>query len=217
MSDELMRPIHFREVFKTKVWGGRRLESVLHKSLPPREPIGESWETSDHDHGMSVVDEGAFEGRTLRQLAESHGEALLGRPDALEAGGRFPLLFKFLDAANWLSVQVHPDDAYANEHERGEAGKTEAWYVLESRRNGRIIGGIKPGRAAGKLRELAESGEFDRHLKVIAPRAGEAWWPTGPKPLFPRCLHGRQPATLLRPIPVRALKTRWLKISAIGF
>lgn len=120
-------PIHFSEVLKVKVWGGRKLETLLGKSLPPDEPVGESWEISDHPNGMSEVDEGELRGTTLRDLVARGETALVGRRDALEIGGRFPLLYKFIDAADYLSVQVHPDDDYARRHEAGDPGKTEAW------------------------------------------------------------------------------------------
>lgn len=125
-------PIHFREVFKEKVWGGRRLQTLLGKSLPAGGPVGESWEVSDHPHGESVVDDGPLVGKTLGELVGMDEAALIGRKGVLEAGGRFPLLYKFIDAADFLSVQVHPDDAYARAHEKGDPGKTEAWYVVDA-------------------------------------------------------------------------------------
>ncbi len=125
-------PIHFGEIFKATVWGGRRLQRLLGKNLPAHEPVGESWEVSDNPHMQSVVDEGPLAGASLHELVARDETGLIGRRKALESGGRFPLLFKFIDASQALSVQVHPDDAYAREHENGEAGKSEAWYVVQS-------------------------------------------------------------------------------------
>ena len=121
-------PIHFREIFKTKVWGARRLETLLGKSLPPGEPVGESWEISDHPHGLSRVDAGVLAGMSLHDLVPPMRDeiALVGRPGALELGNRFPLLFKFIDTADFLSVQVHPADDYARKNEQGDPGKIEA-------------------------------------------------------------------------------------------
>ena len=102
----LRRPVYFQDEFKTKVWGGRRLESVFGRELPRGALIGESWEVADHPHGMSVVRQGACQGQTLRELVEACPDDLLGI--AKPFLGAFPLLVKFIDASADLSVQVHP-------------------------------------------------------------------------------------------------------------
>jgi len=165
-------PLTFKEVFKTKPWGGRALARLCGKRLPPGEPIGESWELADHPRGMSVVAEGPQRGRTLRELVRRHGNSLLGRDAGQE---RFPLLLKLLDARGRLSVQVHPDDECARAMKLNDPGKTEAWYVIESRRNGRIIAGLKSRRVLRRLRQAAADGTLGDALQPIAPKAGEAW------------------------------------------
>ena len=114
------------------VWGGRRLGERFGKDLPPDVPVGESLEVSALPGAESVVRSGPLAGRGLAGLAEEFGEALVGAPVRARYGDEFPLLIKLIDAAEDLSIQVHPDDGYARREGLGAFGKTEAWYVLES-------------------------------------------------------------------------------------
>ena len=173
MSGISAHTIHFAEILKVKVWGGRRLETLLGKTLPPDEPVGESWEVSDHPHGESTIDEGDLAGTTLRDLVERDAPALVGRPDALETGGRFPLLYKFIDAADWLSVQVHPTDAYAREHEAGDPGKTEAWYVIHAEPGAKIARGVKPYSTRETFARAVENDSVKDELEFIDVRRGD--------------------------------------------
>ncbi|HPT97993.1 MAG TPA: class I mannose-6-phosphate isomerase, partial [Armatimonadota bacterium] len=138
-------PLRFSDLFMERVWGGRGLERVLGKTLPPEKRIGESWEVSDQPGAMSAVRNGAYAGLTLGELRERFPEELMG-PRGLAMGrGRFPLLIKFLDCEDRLSVQVHPDDAYAAAHEGGSLGKTEMWYVVAAEPGAVLWCGLKPG------------------------------------------------------------------------
>jgi len=137
----LLYPLRFRPILKNYLWGGRRLETSLGKPLPPGDNWAESWEISDHGPDQSIVDFGPLAGTTLGQLVGQHGQALLGRHDPQP---RFPLLLKFLDAAQTLSVQVHPDDARAARLDPPDSGKTEAWVVLEAAAGSLIYAGLKP-------------------------------------------------------------------------
>ncbi len=101
--------LEFEPLFKATVWGGRRLETVLNKRLPDDGPFGESWEIVDLSSDQSVVSRGTFKNKTLGTIRKEHTRELLGNAPLLD--GRFPLLFKFLDAQKTLSVQVHPDEA----------------------------------------------------------------------------------------------------------
>jgi mannose-6-phosphate isomerase len=165
-------PIHFREIFKTKVWGARRLETLLGKSLPPGEPVGESWEISDHPHGLSRVDAGVLAGMSLHDLVPPMRDeiALVGRPGALELGNRFPLLFKFIDTADFLSVQVHPADDYARKNEQGDPGKIEAWVVVHAEPGARIALGLKPGTTRREFSRAVETGDVEQHLRFVPVR-----------------------------------------------
>ncbi len=117
-------PLTFKAIHKERVWGGSRLREALGKDLPARgSPIGESWELVDLPDDQSVVASGPLAGKTLHDLVEHHGEELLG-PAALD-GQRFPLLVKYIDASQTLSVQVHPDASVAPG--LGGRPKSEAW------------------------------------------------------------------------------------------
>src|SRR6185295_1942311 len=107
----MLYPLTFRPIFKERVWGGRNLERLYDKSLPPGVPIGESWEITDRPEGVSVIANGPLRGKDLRWLMENHAEELLG--PARSPAGRFPLLVKLLDAQEKLSLQVHPPASVA--------------------------------------------------------------------------------------------------------
>ncbi len=143
-NDALIYPLTFDPVFKDYPWGGRNLATRLGRTIPDG-IIAESWEIAAHPNGSSVVNAGAFKGKTLPEVQTRLGEALLGdRNDEALATGKFPLLIKILDANRWLSIQVHPDDAYGLAHE-GEPGKTEMWVVLHAEPGAELIYGFAPG------------------------------------------------------------------------
>ena len=123
-----------RPVLHNNIWGGRRLEEFGYEL--PEGPVGECWGISAHPHGDCTVVGGPYDGCTLSQLWDEHHELFEGAE-----GDRFPLLVKVLDARDDLSIQVHPDDEYAAEHEGGSLGKHECWYVLDSHDHGQIIVG----------------------------------------------------------------------------
>lgn len=131
-------PILLRGSLHETIWGGQHLTTVAGKDLPPGKTIGESWETAVD----SVALNGPYTGRSLGELTAEYGVRLYGSRAREVFGDRFPLLAKFLDAHAWLSVQVHPDDAYANLHEHGKLGKTEAWRILRTDPDAQIIHGL---------------------------------------------------------------------------
>ena len=138
-----MYPLRFEPIYQYRLWGGRRLVDLLTAPLPGDGPIGEAWLLSDRDDHPSKVAAGPLKGSTLRQLLEQSPDQLLGKL----AGRfrRFPVLLKFLDARDKLSVQVHPEDGQTDFIPAGESGKTEAWVVLEAGPASRIYAGLKPG------------------------------------------------------------------------
>src|ERR1051326_6173632 len=111
----MLYPLIFHPIFKERVWGGRNLERLYEKDLPPDRPIGESWEISERPEGISEIANGPLAGKTLRWLMEEHRAELLG---AFSSQSRFPLLIKILDAQETLSVQVHPPPEVARSEER---------------------------------------------------------------------------------------------------
>lgn len=126
------------------VWGGCGLGTHYDKALPPNVPIGESWEVSAFEDRPSVIADGPLAGRSLADLVATCGAELLGQSVVQRCGAAFPMLVKLIDARDDLSIQVHPDDAYARAENLGAYGKMEAWYILKSQR-GRVACGLKDG------------------------------------------------------------------------
>jgi mannose-6-phosphate isomerase len=133
MANERYYPFHLRALEKEMVWGGRKLERIVGKSLTPKLMIGETWEAWDG----CVIENGAHQGQKLQDVIVQDPVGLIGSTDS-----RFPLLFKFIDAQNDLSVQVHPDDAQAQSMEHYPFGKTEAWYILDAEPDAKLILGF---------------------------------------------------------------------------
>ncbi|MFZ4466199.1 MAG: type I phosphomannose isomerase catalytic subunit [Phycisphaerales bacterium] len=168
-------PLRFRPILKSRAWGGRRL-ARFGKSVPPAPapPVGESWEIADLappvDDGVSRVAGGPFDGASLRDLLGSHRKAILGA--ARDVSGHFPLLVKFLDAAEHLSVQVHPTAGYAAHHP-GAHLKTEAWVVLEAEPGARIFRGVRADVTADRFRTAIADGTAVDLLVAEEVRAGD--------------------------------------------
>lgn len=137
----LIEPLKFERRFLAKVWGGRALESKPGFALPPEQKIGETWELVDRVDENSSVARGELAGRSLGELMQAHGRAILGQAPAGKHG-RFPLLVKYIDAAENLSVQVHPDDESAARVPGAEA-KTEAWYIVDVRPGAKLYAGLR--------------------------------------------------------------------------
>lgn len=169
-------PLTFRPIFKERVWGGRNLERLYGKGLPPARPIGESWEISDRPDDVSVIANGAFAGRELHWLLENHRTDLLG--DVPLAAGRFPLLIKLLDAQQKLSLQVHPPAAQAAKL-RGDP-KTEMWFVADAASGAELYAGLKRGISRTDFeRQLADGSVADCFHRVPV-RAGDTMFlPSG--------------------------------------
>ena len=174
------QPVVLEPIFKEKVWGGRRLER-FGKSLPPGLNIGESWELADlsttsasgggGDAARSCVASGPLKGRTVSSLTEFWGDDLLGGA-APTVGGGFPLLVKYLDAREHLSVQVHPSPEYAASHP-GAHLKTECWLVLDAEPGSVIFKGLKAGVTRERLREHIEAGTVPEVLESVPAVVGE--------------------------------------------
>lgn len=164
-------PLRFEPIYQYRLWGGRRLATLLPDPLPGNGPVGEAWLLSDRSDFSSLVADGPLKGRTIRQLLEQSPEPMLGRL----AGHfrRFPLLLKFLDAHEMLSVQVHPSDAHTDLLPAGETGKTEAWVVLEAGPRSRIYAGLNPGTTAASLRSAIARGTVADQLAGFKPVPGD--------------------------------------------
>jgi len=164
-------------VFKERIWGGRRLAGLLGTDLPADRPIGEAWTLADHPNGRTRVADGPLAGRTLGQVLRDHASEILGRAEGSgPSAPRFPLMVKFIDAADRLSVQVHPDDATALSGHEGDTGKTECWVVLDAAPDGWVVDGLKAGATRPALAEAIRAGAVQDLLVVRRVTAGDFIW-----------------------------------------
>jgi mannose-6-phosphate isomerase len=141
MSMELY-PLIFNPILQDRIWGGTKLKTYLGKQNLPSDTTGESWELSAVDGNVSVVANGAYAGKPLTELLQKYPQEILGAKVHGQFGEKFPLLFKFLDAKEDLSIQVHPNDELAKKR-HNSFGKTEMWYVMQADEGSRIVIGFK--------------------------------------------------------------------------
>jgi mannose-6-phosphate isomerase len=172
MKATSLYPLRFEPIYQYRLWGSRRLASLLSAPLPDDEPVGEAWLLSDRDDHPSRVADGSLEGKTIGQLLAQSPEELLGKLTGRFQ--RFPLLLKFLDVKQRLSVQVHPSDAYKSLIPAGDTGKTEAWVVLESGPCARIFAGLKENTTADSLRRGIVDATVADQLYNFTPKPGDA-------------------------------------------
>jgi len=163
-------PLKFLPIYKEKIWGGRNLERLFARDLPPGKNIGESWELADLSEGVSIVSNGPRSGTTLTELTRQWGRDLLGDARASK-DGRFPLLLKLLDANERLSLQVHPDERAVREIPDAVL-KTECWYIIESR-DGFIYKGVKRGVRGEDFRRAIETDRVEELVRRIDLAGGE--------------------------------------------
>ncbi len=167
MTEPALYPMLLHPALHTRVWGGRRLETMLGKTLPTDEPYGESWDM----HDSSVVANGGYTGKTVAETLAIMGEALVGAGNPLDEG--MPLLAKILDAEDWLSVQVHPNDAQAAQLEGDPRGKSEAWVVLDAEAGAQIVIGVQPGVTREELAEAIRANALEDLLVYREAQPGD--------------------------------------------
>lgn len=167
-------PLIFEPIVKNNVWGGSFLRS--RSANAPSGPVGESWEIADHGDDSTCISFGSYEGRTLHDIfRDVCGQAIDPASPCV-----FPLLLKIIDPKDDLSVQVHPDDAYAGRQKAGELGKTEAWYVLEAEPGAKIYRGLQPGTTREQFAAAIEAGNCEKLLKSVPVKRGDvAFLPNG--------------------------------------
>ena len=171
MSIAPLYPLRFQPILRRLIWGGRRLGTVLHKPIGNEEDYAESWELSDYHDSVSVVCEGSLAGTTLRQLVRTRGQELLG--SAVVAHDQFPLLVKFIDAHQNLSVQVHPNDEKGRRL-AGDNGKTETWVIIDAEPGSLIYAGLKPGVGEAELTEAIQTKAVENLLHRFEPKHGDS-------------------------------------------
>ena len=165
-------PLRFEPLLRRYIWGGRRLETLLGKSLPAGEDYAESWELVDHQQTQSVVQFGPLQGLSLNELCQRFGEEVLGVGNG---SGGFPLLFKFIDAQHDLSVQVHPNDQAAAALDPPDRGKTEAWVVLHADPDSQLYAGLLPGVDRQQLETELSQGNVGQCLQRFCPQTGDCF------------------------------------------
>ena len=158
--------IALEPVLKENIWGGSRLVTEFHYR-EEGSGLGECWGISAHPHGDCRIAEGPYQGKTLSWLYKEHRE-LFGDIDSPE----FPLLVKIIDAQDKLSIQVHPDDAYAREHENGSLGKTECWYVMDCPENAELIIGHN-AKTREELAEMVHAGRYEELIRRVPVKKGD--------------------------------------------
>lgn len=165
-------PMQFSSVFKEKIWGGRSLSQILGKKLPDDQLYGESWEASAHPNGLGVVLNGALQDKTIPELLSLYPKEILGEYIAEKYENLFPLLLKFLDINDKLSIQVHPNDLYAIPTEKS-FGKAECWYIISASPDARLIMGMKEGFTREMYLDKAMNKQFDNLFEEISVQAGD--------------------------------------------
>lgn len=189
----LLKPMKFHPIFKDKIWGGSKIKDILHHDFSPLPRCGELWAISGVEGSESVVSEGALEGNTLNEVLEIFMGELVGEAVFEKFETQFPLLIKFLDAQDWLSIQVHPDDELAQI--RGmEHGKTEMWYVLQADDNAQLISGFSKPVSKEAFKKKVENNTVAELLNYESVQSGDAFYmPAGR-------LHSLGPGILLAEI-----------------
>ena len=162
------KPFLLSPYAKDYLWGGRRLNDEFGKNIDLT-PLAETWECSTHPDGPSVVASGMDAGRLLTEVLQEHPEYLGSHVAGMEglAKGELPILIKFIDASADLSVQVHPSDAYAREHENGQLGKTEMWYVLDAAKDAHLVYGLRQTIEKDKIRKAIAEGKVEKYLQKV--------------------------------------------------
>lgn len=156
-------PFLLKPAAKDYLWGGSRLNDDFSKDIP-MEPLAETWECSTHPDGISEVASGDMKGMLLTEVLKNHPEYLGTHP---KTKGELPVLIKFIDAKKDLSVQVHPDDAYARKYENGSLGKTEMWYVLDAVKDARLVYGFRRDMDVATVRKSIEEGTVEKYLQKV--------------------------------------------------
>lgn len=184
----MLYPFKFRPRFFEKMWGGRKMQSLLGKNLPADVPVGESWELFDFPPGVvensagwlsSEVANGPLAGKTIHELVAEHGSDLMGDVKLVSPHGQFPVLIKFLDAKDDLSVQVHPDEKYAAAHPDAFL-KTEAWYVVQNDAGAKLYKGLSPGVTREAFERAIAEGTVESCIETVEARPGNCvFMPSG--------------------------------------
>lgn len=163
--------LKLKAIYKEMLWGGDKLGKIYGKPIPS-DRTGESWEAAEHKNGCSLIDGGKYDGMKITEaLSDMNGMGTLN-----EGAEKFPLLIKFIDANDKLSVQVHPDDAYAAELEQGELGKTEMWYILDAAEDANLIFGFNKDVTKEEFATAIKEGTLSEVLNFVDVKKGDVFF-----------------------------------------
>lgn len=167
----MKEPIFLEPFYKQAIWGGNQIKQYFNREEITKQ-VAESWEVSTNEHGKSIVKNGRYQGKTLEQVfqEEEVRREIFGNKMINEK--KFPLLIKYIDANQNLSVQVHPDDVYAKENENS-LGKTEMWYIIDCKENAKIILGMKEGTKQEEIKEIIEQNKIKEYMQEITVVPGD--------------------------------------------
>ena len=175
----MLYPLKFKPVFKDKIWGGNRIKTSLGLDFSPLSACGEAWVLSGVPGCQTIVSNGFLEGNELNEILEIYMDELVGEKNYEKCRDEFPILVKFIDAGDWLSVQVHPDDALAAKRNIGN-GKTEMWYVLDAEPGAELISGFNRGLDAAAYRGYMEENRLKEILNFETVQKGDVFFiPSG--------------------------------------
>jgi mannose-6-phosphate isomerase len=167
-------PLQFEPILKDRIWGGEKLKTVLNKPITSK-ITGESWELSTVEGDVSIVENGSLKGKSLTDIIEELPNEILGTKVHEQFGKQFPLLFKYLDAREDLSIQVHPNDKLAKER-HNSFGKTEMWYVMQADENARIIVGFKEDSSKEEYLENLNNNTLVSILDDVKAKPGDVFF-----------------------------------------
>ena len=170
----MLKPIKVQPIFKEIIWGGNRLKTDYNK-VSDLNNIAESWELTVRDDGMNTIVGGEFDGLTMQEYIDKNGFSVVTNKEL----DRFPLLIKFIDAEDNLSIQVHPDDEYGMKT-ANSLGKTEMWYVIDAKPGAKLVYGLKKGCTVDTLRKAIENGSVEEQLNFVDVKKGDVFFiPSG--------------------------------------
>jgi mannose-6-phosphate isomerase len=167
-------PLRFKPILKDRLWGGHKLRDVLGKKFKGT-GVGESWELSGVDGDVSLIDNGPYRGKSLKELIQSHPRELLGKPVIDRFGEEFPILIKFIDAQKDLSIQLHPGDELAQER-HNSFGKTEMWYVMDADPGAELIIGFKRDMSPEEYQQAMDEKSLPQYLHYEPVAAGDGFF-----------------------------------------
>ena len=174
MAIKNLYPLKLKPVLKDAVWAGKRLASEFGKCDNPNRKIAESWELTVHNNGVNIIENGEFAGKTLEDLFKLTSGSMISTEYNSD---KFPLLIKFIDAEQDLSVQVHPNDKYAATVEGGrESGKTEMWYVIDAKPGSKIVYGLNGDYTREQLQDFIDRGRFEDCLNYVDAKPGDVFF-----------------------------------------